>query len=424
MFAKSDTPAQIRGRHQVAQLRGPDARPGPVQLRAAEGRRVPGRLPRAAVVHRRRPSRRTSSSSRPARRSIRPTTRRSSTRTRRATGEPTDAQAAVQGVEPARCSPRSPSRAPASQRLLKAAAANVNTLLANSGGQVAAAGAGLPAPAVSPGASAPDRAPPRAIAPQRSHRAFAGWPRPRRIRRIDDGHALPLRTAQRRPRPAARGGGPGRCCPGSPAQRRRLGFLIGAVLCFAFFSWYPIVREIIMSFQKTAPGRDHMGRGGRTTAGSSMTRRSGQAWRNTLEFTGLALVFGYAVPFVIAIVLNELRHAKRLPAGPRLPAGDAAAGRGAAAVRLLLRPAVPGCSTDILHFLHLPTSQWVLRQEPASDHRDGRRGDRRHLDEHGRATLIYLAALQNIPGELYEAAELDGAGSAAGSGTSRSRRPG
>ena len=28
----------------------------------------------------------------------------------------------------------------------------------------------------------------------------------------------------------------------------------------------------------------------------------------------------------------------------------------------------------------------------------------------GSATLIYLAALQNIPGELYEAAELDGAG--------------
>ena len=28
----------------------------------------------------------------------------------------------------------------------------------------------------------------------------------------------------------------------------------------------------------------------------------------------------------------------------------------------------------------------------------------------GGAVLIYLAALQNIPGELYEAAELDGAG--------------
>jgi len=32
------------------------------------------------------------------------------------------------------------------------------------------------------------------------------------------------------------------------------GFLIGAVLCFAFFSWFPIAREIVMSFQKTSLG--------------------------------------------------------------------------------------------------------------------------------------------------------------------------
>ncbi len=34
------------------------------------------------------------------------------------------------------------------------------------------------------------------------------------------------------------------------------------------------------------------------------------AWLNTAVFSGLALVIGYAVPFVLAIVLNELRHAK------------------------------------------------------------------------------------------------------------------
>src|SRR5487761_1721577 len=87
------------------------------------------------------------------------------------------------------------------------------------------------------------------------------------------------------------------------------GFLIGALLCFALFSWYPMAREIITSFQKT-----HLG----------VTTRAGwqnysrifhdptfwTAWRNTLEFTGLALVFGYAVPFFAAILLNELRHAK------------------------------------------------------------------------------------------------------------------
>src|SRR5258708_11415169 len=89
------------------------------------------------------------------------------------------------------------------------------------------------------------------------------------------------------------------------------GFLIGAVLCFTFFSWYPIVREVIMSFQKAVYG------GGYTWAGwTNYTRiihdpMFWQAWRNTLEFTLLALVVGYAVPFCVAILLNELRHARR-----------------------------------------------------------------------------------------------------------------
>ena len=70
-----------------------------------------------------------------------------------------------------------------------------------------------------------------------------------------------------------------------------------------------------------------------------------------------------------------------------------------------------GLFNDILHTLHLPTSQWVLSP--------GTRWPTMAMISvviaatwmnMGGATLIYLAALQNIPGELYEAAELDGAG--------------
>jgi multiple sugar transport system permease protein len=207
-----------------------------------------------------------------------------------------------------------------------------------------------------------------------------------------------------RPRPGRRLG---------PKVQRNLSahaFLIGAVLCFTFFSWYPIVREVILSFQKAVYG------GGYTWAGWSNYIRIfrdptfWQAWRNTLEFTLLALVIGYAVPFAVAIILNELRHARGylrvlvyLPV--MLPPASA----------LLLfayfyNPQY-GLFDDILHFLHLPTSQWVLTPGTgfvstamisvviASTWMNM-----------GGATLIYLAALQNIPGELYEAAELDGAG--------------
>ena len=123
----------------------------------------------------------------------------------------------------------------------------------------------------------------------------------------------------------------------------------------------------------------------------------------------LALILGYAVPFFVAILLNEFRHAKgylrvlvylpvMLP--PRL---------GAAAVQVLLRPGRRAVQRRSCGTLHLPTSQWVQ-----SPHRPDRMPDLLVIASTwmnmGGATLIYLAALQSIPGELYEAAELDGAG--------------
>jgi multiple sugar transport system permease protein len=186
-------------------------------------------------------------------------------------------------------------------------------------------------------------------------------------------------------------------------------FLIGAVLCFSFFSWFPIVREVIMSFQKPVYG------GGNTWAGLANYVRIfhdptfWQAWRNTLEFTILALVVGYAVPFFVAILLNELRHARGyLRVLVYLP--------------VMLPPATAlvlfsyfynpqyGLFDRLLHAVGLPVSQWVLTP-----------GDgffsiamisvviASTWMNMGSATLIYLAALQNIPGELYEAAELEGA---------------
>jgi len=199
-----------------------------------------------------------------------------------------------------------------------------------------------------------------------------------------------------------------------PAQRARrnlsaYGFLIGAVVCFAFFSWYPIAREVIMSFQKT-----HLG----TTSWAGWANYHRifadptfwQAWRNTLEFTVLALILGYAVPFFAAILLNELRHARGylrvlvyLPV--MLPPASA----------LLLfayfYDPTYGLFNHILSALHLPASQWV--QSPGTTVPTVAMISvviAATWMNMGGATLIYLAALQNIPGELYEAAELDGAG--------------
>jgi multiple sugar transport system permease protein len=70
-----------------------------------------------------------------------------------------------------------------------------------------------------------------------------------------------------------------------------------------------------------------------------------------------------------------------------------------------------GLFNHVLHALHLPTSQWV--QAPGGGFVSTAMISvviASTWMNMGGATLIYLAALQNIPGELYEAAEIDGAG--------------
>jgi multiple sugar transport system permease protein len=183
------------------------------------------------------------------------------------------------------------------------------------------------------------------------------------------------------------------------------GFLCVALICFAVFAWYPMVREFILSFQKTnlIQPAEWIGLDNFKTVVQDVA--FGQAWLNTLEFTFLALLCGYAIPFVVALVLNELRHARAYL-------------RFVVYLPVMLPPIVavllfrwffdpgPGLFNQILDLVHIAPLSWLDSSATAlislvivSTWMNM-----------GSATLIYLAALQNIPSELYEAAELDGAG--------------
>ncbi|MEU1195281.1 sugar ABC transporter permease [Streptomyces sp. NPDC005813] len=187
-------------------------------------------------------------------------------------------------------------------------------------------------------------------------------------------------------------------------QSRAYAFLIGGLLCFALFSWYPAIRAVVIAFQKYTPGS-----GGEWVGTANFTRvfhdpEFSAAWRNTLTFTLLALLIGFAVPFLMALVLNELRHAK-------------AFFRVVVYLPVMIPPVVSallwkwfydpgaGLANEALRFAHLPTSNWSNGADTALV----------SLvivatwANLGGTVLIYLAALQSIPGELYEAAELDGA---------------
>jgi multiple sugar transport system permease protein len=183
-------------------------------------------------------------------------------------------------------------------------------------------------------------------------------------------------------------------------------FLLGAVVCFALFSWYPMIRGIVMSFQRTR-------RGVTSWVGWDNYERIVQdpsfwtAWKNTAYFTVLALIVGYAVPFIVAIIFNELRHARGyLRVLVYLPVMLPPASALFLFKYYAYDPSDAGLFNAILKFLHLPTSQWMQSTTmavPAMVLAST-------WMNMGGAVLIYLAALQNIPGSLYEAAELDGAG--------------
>lgn len=182
------------------------------------------------------------------------------------------------------------------------------------------------------------------------------------------------------------------------------GFLAAGIVCFGLFSWYPLVRGILLSFQQVNFVTDPTWVGLDNFRALVHDPLFFTAWRNTLEFTGLALVLGYAVPIATAVLLNELRHFKGFF-------------RVAVYLPVMLPPIVAvllwqyfydpgnGLFNTVLRAAHLPTSQWTQSGSTAM------------LSlvlvstwsNMGSGTIIYLAALQTIPGELYEAAEIDGA---------------
>ncbi|GAA3547288.1 sugar ABC transporter permease [Nonomuraea rosea] len=182
-------------------------------------------------------------------------------------------------------------------------------------------------------------------------------------------------------------------------------FLAAGVACFALFSWYPLVRGVILGFQQVNFVTDPIWVGWDNFRALFDDPLFFTAWGNTLEFTGLALLFGYAVPFVVAIVINEFRHLRGFF-------------RIAVYLPVMLPPIVSvllwqyfydpgsGLFNAILTGLGLPASDWTQSPKMAM------------ISlvlvstwaNMGGATIMYLAGLATIPSELYEAAELDGAG--------------
>ncbi|MFE6664922.1 carbohydrate ABC transporter permease [Streptomyces sp. NPDC057697] len=182
-------------------------------------------------------------------------------------------------------------------------------------------------------------------------------------------------------------------------------FLVPALLVFGLFAWWPIVRSLLISFQKTNlvepavwVGLDNF----RTLFDDPLL---GTAVGNTLFFVALCLLIGFPAPLVLAAIMSTVR-------------------RGAGVYRFLvylpvvIPPVVAillwkwfydpgsGLFNNVLGKVGLGPYTWLESSDSAM------------LSlvleatwaGMGGAVLIYLAAMVGIPGELYEAAEVDGTG--------------
>ncbi len=207
--------------------------------------------------------------------------------------------------------------------------------------------------------------------------------------------AVPARRRVRRsPVTWARGGGLGTVV-----------FLLPMLVVFGLFSWAPIVQSVVMSLQETnlvtAP----------TFAGLENFRAVladpllWTAVRNTLWFAVLALLMGYPIPLVAAVLMSEVRRFKGLYST-------------LAYLPVVIPPVVAvllwkffydaspnGVFNTLLGAVGIGPVPWLQDASTAMVSLVVQST----WAAAGGTVIIYLAALTSVPPEQYEAAEIDGA---------------
>ncbi len=184
-------------------------------------------------------------------------------------------------------------------------------------------------------------------------------------------------------------------------------FLLPMLLIFGAFSWYPIVRTVIMSLQHTNlvqpatwVGLDNF----RTVLARPAAADRGQEHRSSSPL--LALIFGYPIPLVAAVLMSEVRALPRPLQRARLPAGRDPAGRRRAALEDVLRREP---DRRLQHDPRLGRPRARTRGCSRSRPRMPSLVLESTWANAGATVIIYLAALTGVNRELYEAASVDGA---------------
>jgi len=183
-------------------------------------------------------------------------------------------------------------------------------------------------------------------------------------------------------------------------------FLLPLLFSFVLFSWKPIVDAAVMAFQRTnliTPpewvGLDNFA----TVLGDPLL---GAAVVNTLWFAALALLLGYPVPLVVAVLMSEVRRARGLYSALAYLPVIVPPVVGALLWKFFYDASPNGVFNTIVGWIGVGPLPWLQDQATAMP----------SIvlfatwSAAGGTIIIYLAALVGVAPELYDAAEVDGAG--------------
>ena len=184
-----------------------------------------------------------------------------------------------------------------------------------------------------------------------------------------------------------------------------LAFLLPLLVIFGLFSWFPIIRAFVMSVQETNLVSEPTFVGLENFSRVLADPLFAIAVRNTAYFALLALIIGFPVPILLAVIMSEARRGKALMSAVAYLPVVVPPVVSVLLWRFFFAASPNGVFNTFLGWVGLGPLPWLQNAASAMPS---------IVIEAtwagaGATVIIYLAALLSVPPELYDAAEVDGA---------------
>lgn len=222
-------------------------------------------------------------------------------------------------------------------------------------------------------------------------------------------------TPARAAAPAPRAATP----PPAPARRRRSRpwFLrrenlsatviaLPMILIFLYFCWGPIIRGLVMSFQRTNFVSDPSWVGLDNFTYVLSDPLLPTAVGNTLVYGALCLVIGFPIPVILAVAMSELRQRGGLYSALAYLPVVVPPVVSVLLWKVFYDPSPDGLFNTALGWIGVDPVGWLNSTDSALPSLV----IEATWAGAGTNVIIFIAALTGVQSELYEAAELDGAG--------------